>query len=179
MRKALRLSLAAVVVAIAAAVSLAAPASAYQVGGSTWTWHQKDDFAVDKNGVVITFQDRIHLERFCGHFDISGFSGVNVPGRLKVDTLRLVDEWKVDGIWGNASATLTGPGVTMIASSNTLQWDTTLDKTKTMSHHYDGPSGGFAINGHAFGQIAHTVTAYYRIGGAWYHVQKRRNEHTC
>ena len=177
MRKVIRAAVVAAALAAAAGLASTAEANAYQLPGSTWTWHAADDFKSGYANVAIDFQDTNHMNNLCNHFDISGSSVIDSRG-AHTDGLELNDSWKFDSVNLGISVSGSGGSISVSPSSGTVTWDSS-NHAGSLGHYYAGGNGLTVSNGLPFGQIAHTVTGYYWIGSTQYHLSKRRNEHLC
>jgi hypothetical protein len=177
MGKAIRVAVVATALAVAGGLASTAEANAYQLPGSTWTWHGSDDFVSGYAGVAIDFEDTNSMNNLCNHFNISGSSVIDSRG-AHTDGLELDDSWKFDSITLGLSVSGSGGSISVSPSSGTINWDSS-NHSSALGHNYAGANGLSVGNGAPFGQIAHTVTGYYWIGGTQYHLSKRRNEHLC
>ncbi|QUQ67632.1 hypothetical protein [Kutzneria sp. CA-103260] len=177
MRKLIRVAVAATALAMAGGLASAAQANAYQLPGSTWTWHGADDFKSGLFGVAIDFEDTNYMNNLCNHFTISGSSVIDSRG-AHTDGLELSDEWKFDSASLSISGSLSGVGVSVSPSSGSVKWDTS-NHLGSLGHYYAGGNSFSVSNGLPFGQIAHTETGKYTVGGEEYQLQSRRNEHLC
>jgi hypothetical protein len=177
MRKIIRVAVAALALAMAGGLASAAEANAYQLPGSTWTWHGSDDFVSGYAGVAINFEDTNYLNNLCNHFTISGSSVIDSRG-ARTSGLTLVDYWKFDSTSLSLSVSGGGPSVGISSSSGTMTWNSS-NNLGSLGHYYAGGNAFSVSNGLPFGQIAHTTTGYYTIGATQYQLSKRRNEHLC
>jgi hypothetical protein len=122
MRKFIRVAVAALALTMAGGLATATEANAYQLPGSTWTWHGADDFVSGYAGVAINFEDTNYLNSLCNHFTISGSSIIDSRG-ASTNGLTLVDYWKFDSVSLGLSVSGSGPSVSVSGSSGSMTWN--------------------------------------------------------
>ncbi|GAA2375190.1 hypothetical protein [Dactylosporangium salmoneum] len=180
MRKLIGPLIATCTAALAVAVG-ATPAQAYQVPGSTWTWHRGDNVVSGIYYFALNFEDTNDLSSGCDHFYISGDSNVyRYAGSVNPAALELRDTWTFGVSVGSVSVNApAGAGSGFTTGSNSVSWDTTVNGYTSSQHYYRG-GNNFAVGTSSwFYRISHQSDGFYNIGGNWYHLGKERHETLC
>lgn len=165
-------------VTFGATMALAETANAYQVAGSTWTWHRSDDVAKGSYGMQLDFEDRNDMNSGCDHFNISGSSRIfRYTGTTKITSVDLSDKWSMGTAYGSANFSLP-PGVGFSTGSKSMTWDSTISGP-SLTHNYANGNYFQVSTGSWWTGITHDSTGYYRVGATDYHLGKSRHETLC